>query len=143
MRRALNVITKPATMPKPDRLHWRPDTGRGRLGQQLAAALAAEAAAEVTRLAAAAAASLTGGAGLEAAENVIRAGLIRLGASVLEDLLAADPGYAGPRLDCGRGHRAEIRRLPGQDGGHGARPGQAAPGLVPLRAVRARIGSPG
>jgi hypothetical protein len=39
---------------------------------------------------------------------VIRAGLIRLGASVLEDLLAADPGYAGPRLDCGRGHRAEI-----------------------------------
>jgi hypothetical protein len=39
---------------------------------------------------------------------VIRAGLIRLGAWVLEDLLAADPGYAGPRLDCGCGHRAEI-----------------------------------
>jgi hypothetical protein len=39
---------------------------------------------------------------------VIRAGLIRLGASVLEDLLAADPGYAGPRLDCGCGHRAEL-----------------------------------
>jgi hypothetical protein len=38
---------------------------------------------------------------------VIRAGLLRLGASVLQDLLA-DPGYAGPRLDCGRGHRAEI-----------------------------------
>jgi hypothetical protein len=39
---------------------------------------------------------------------VIRAGLIRLGASVLEDLLAADAGYAGPRLDCGCGHRAEL-----------------------------------
>ena len=52
--------------------------------------------------------SLAGGAGLEAAEKVIRAGLIRLGASVLEDLLAADPGYAGPRVDCGAGHRAEL-----------------------------------
>jgi hypothetical protein len=52
--------------------------------------------------------SLAGGAGLEAAENVIRAGLLRLGASVLEDLLAADPGYAGPRLDCGSGHKAEL-----------------------------------
>jgi hypothetical protein len=62
----------------------------------------------VTRLAAAAAASLAGGAGLEAAERAIRAGLIRLGASVLEDLLAADAGYAGPRLDCGAGHRAEL-----------------------------------
>jgi hypothetical protein len=39
---------------------------------------------------------------------VIRAGLIRLGASVLEDLLAADPGYAGPRADCGSGHRAGM-----------------------------------
>jgi hypothetical protein len=39
---------------------------------------------------------------------VIRAGLIRLGASVLEDLLAADPGYAGPRADCGCGHQAEM-----------------------------------
>jgi hypothetical protein len=62
----------------------------------------------VTRLAAAAAAALAGGAGLEAAERAIRAGLIRLGASVLEDLLAADAGYAGPRLDCGAGHRAEL-----------------------------------
>ena len=62
----------------------------------------------MTRLAAAAAASLAGGAGLEAAENVIRAGLLRLGASVLEDLLAADAGYAGPRLDCGSGHQAEL-----------------------------------
>jgi len=62
----------------------------------------------VTRLAAAAALTLPGCAGLEAAENVIRAGLLRLGAGVLEDLLAADPGYAGPRADCGCGHRAEV-----------------------------------
>jgi len=39
---------------------------------------------------------------------VIRGGLLRLGASVLEDLLAADPGYAGPRADCGCGRRAEM-----------------------------------
>ena len=32
---------------------------------------------------------------------MIRAGLLRLGAGVLEDLLAADAGYAGPRADCG------------------------------------------
>jgi hypothetical protein len=62
----------------------------------------------VTRLAAAAARSLAGGAGLEAAEDVIRAGLLRLGAGVLEDLLAADPGYAGPRAGCGCGRPAEI-----------------------------------
>ncbi len=77
----------------------RPLTARGkkgRLSRELAAALAAEAAAEVTSLAAAAAAALAGGAGLEAAEKVIRAGLLRLGAGVLEDLLAADPGYARP-----------------------------------------------
>jgi hypothetical protein len=62
----------------------------------------------VTRLAAAAAASIAGDAGLEAAETAIRAGLLRLGAGVLERLLAADPGYAGPCLGCGAGHRAEL-----------------------------------
>jgi hypothetical protein len=62
----------------------------------------------VTRLAAAAAASLTAGQGLEAAEMAIRAGLLRLGAGVLADLLAADPGYAGPRVACGCGHQAEL-----------------------------------
>lgn len=60
----------------------------------------------MTRLAAAAASCIAGGAGLEAAEQVIRAGLLRLGASVLEDLLAADAGYAGPRAGCGAGHQA-------------------------------------
>jgi hypothetical protein len=60
----------------------------------------------VTSLAASAASSIVGGQGLEAAEQVIRAGLLRLGASVLEDLLAADAGYGGPRADCGAGHQA-------------------------------------
>jgi hypothetical protein len=55
-----------------------------------------------------AAASLAGGPGLEAAGKVIRAGLIRLGASVVEDLLAADPGYGGPAVPCGEGHQARF-----------------------------------
>jgi hypothetical protein len=55
-----------------------------------------------------AAASLSAGQGVEAAERAIRGGLLRLGASVLEDLLAADAGYAGPRLDCGAGHQAAF-----------------------------------
>jgi hypothetical protein len=37
---------------------------------------------------------------------VLRAGLLRLGASVLEQLLAADRGHRGPRVPCGRGHEA-------------------------------------
>jgi hypothetical protein len=45
---------------------------------------------------------------MEAAEKVIRAGLIQLGAWVLEDLLATDPGYVGPRADCGCGHQAQM-----------------------------------
>ena len=51
---------------------------------------------------------MAAGQGLEAAEKAIRAGLIRLGAGVLEGLLAADPGYAGPRVACGRGHQADL-----------------------------------
>jgi hypothetical protein len=62
----------------------------------------------VTALAAAAAASIAGGQGLEAAERAIRAGLIRLGGGVLEDLLAADPGYHGARAGCGAGHQAQF-----------------------------------
>jgi hypothetical protein len=62
----------------------------------------------VTRLAAAAAVSVAAGQGLEAAETAIRAGLLRLGGGVLEDLLAADPGYRGPRVCCGAGHQAQF-----------------------------------
>jgi hypothetical protein len=43
---------------------------------------------------------------MEAAEQVIRAGLLRLGGSMLEQLLAADRGYRGPRVPCGNGHDA-------------------------------------
>jgi len=39
---------------------------------------------------------------------VIRAGVLKLGSGVLGKLLAADPGYRGPRVPCGRGHQAEF-----------------------------------
>ena len=60
------------------------------------------------RLAAAAARPLSagGGAGLEAVELAIRAAMTTVGASLLEGLLAADPGYRGPRIPCGAGHQA-------------------------------------
>ena len=71
-------------------------------------ALAAEAAAEIGRLAAEAARSLGCDGGLEAAEAVIRAGMLKLGGGMLGKLLAADPGYRGPRVPCGQGHEAEF-----------------------------------
>ena len=72
-------------------------------------ALAAETSAEIGRLAAEAARSLgCGDAGLEAAEAVIRAGMLKLGGGMLGELLAADPGYRGPRVACGPGHEAEF-----------------------------------
>jgi hypothetical protein len=37
---------------------------------------------------------------------VIRAGMLRAGCGMLERLLAADPGYRGPRVACGQGHEA-------------------------------------
>jgi hypothetical protein len=37
---------------------------------------------------------------------VIRAGMLRLGGGIVEQLLAADPGYRGPRVPCGQGHDA-------------------------------------
>ena len=45
---------------------------------------------------------------MEAAEAVLRAGLLRLGGSVLEQVLAAGRGHRGPRVPCGRGHEAEF-----------------------------------
>ena len=39
---------------------------------------------------------------------MIRAGVLKLGGGMLEKLLAADPGYRGPRVDCGNGHQAEF-----------------------------------
>ena len=83
-----------------------PCAGGGKGG--LCEALAAEAAAEIGRLAAAAAGSLAAGAGLEAVELAIRTAVTRLGGGMLERLLAADPGYRGPETDCGAGHQAEF-----------------------------------
>jgi len=45
---------------------------------------------------------------MEAAEAVIRAGMLKLGGGMLARLLAADPGYLGPRVPCGQGHEAEF-----------------------------------
>jgi len=39
---------------------------------------------------------------------VIRAGMLELGGGMLGQLLAADPGYRGPRVPCGQGHEAEF-----------------------------------
>ncbi len=39
---------------------------------------------------------------------MIRAGMLKLGGGMLEKLLAADPGYRGPRVACGKGHQAEF-----------------------------------
>ena len=39
---------------------------------------------------------------------MLRAGLLKLGGSMLGQLLSADPGQRGPRLPCGRGHEAEF-----------------------------------
>ena len=73
------------------------------------AALWQEKAAELGRLAGEAARVLgCGDAGMEAAEAVIRAGLLRLGGSMLEQSLAADRGHRGPRVPCGQGHEATF-----------------------------------
>jgi hypothetical protein len=39
---------------------------------------------------------------------VLRAGLLRLGGGMLGEALSADPGYRGPRADCGHGHEAAF-----------------------------------
>ena len=39
---------------------------------------------------------------------MIRAGMLQAGCGMLGRLLAADPGYRGPRVACGQGHEAEF-----------------------------------
>ena len=51
---------------------------------------------------------------MQAAEEVLRAGLLKLGGDVLGRLLAADPGYRGPRVDCGNGHQAVFASYRGK-----------------------------
>jgi len=45
---------------------------------------------------------------MAAAEAVIRAGMLKLGAGMPGELLSADRGYRGPRVPCGQGHQAEF-----------------------------------
>lgn len=49
-----------------------------------------------------------GSEGLAALELAIRTAMTKLGASLLEDLLAMDSGHRGPRVDCGAAHQAEL-----------------------------------
>ena len=75
----------------------------------------AEKSAEVGRLAAEAARALGCENGLEAAEAVLRAGLLRLGGAMLGEALSADPGHRGPRTACGEGHEAVFAGYRGKD----------------------------
>jgi hypothetical protein len=45
---------------------------------------------------------------MEAAEQVIRAGLLRLGGAMLGEVLSADRGRRGLRVPCGNGHEARF-----------------------------------
>jgi hypothetical protein len=45
---------------------------------------------------------------MDAAEAVLRAGLLRLGGRMLEQLLAAGRCYRGPCVPCGQGHKARF-----------------------------------
>jgi len=45
---------------------------------------------------------------LEATEMAIRSSMHRVGGVFLEKLLDSDPGYRGPRIECGQGHQAEF-----------------------------------
>lgn len=47
-------------------------------------------------------------ADLAAVETAIRAAMTQIGAGLLEQLLGADGGYRGPRIDCGAGHSARF-----------------------------------
>ena len=49
-----------------------------------------------------------GGSGLQTVELAIRTAMTQLGASLLGQLLAADTGHHGPRVDCGSGHDAQF-----------------------------------
>lgn len=59
-------------------------------------------------MAAAAVADGARGEGLAGVELAIRTAMVKLGGSLLEGLLGADPGYAGAVIDCGAGHQASF-----------------------------------
>ena len=64
--------------------------------------------------------------------------MLRFGAALLQQLLATDTGHRGPRIDCGAGHHAQVRRLPRQEPRHRVGPGRGAPRLLPLPHLPAR-----
>ena len=93
---------------------------------------------------------------MAAVEAVIRAGMLQAGGGMLEKLLAADPGYRGPRVPCGQRHKAEFvsyrDKVTGMvlgpvaltrawyhcaACGHGLAPGHAGPGVAAGRCRRA------
>jgi hypothetical protein len=49
---------------------------------------------------------LAPGEGLGTVELAIRAAMTKLGAGLLQDLLALETGYRGAAVDCGTGHQA-------------------------------------
>ena len=49
-----------------------------------------------------------GAEGLRGLEGAVRAAMGTLGATLLENLLAADSGHRGTRVDCGGGHKAAF-----------------------------------
>jgi hypothetical protein len=55
-----------------------------------------------------------GEAALGAAEKLLRDGLLKLGGSMLSDLLSQDRGTRGPRVSCGNGHQAELESVRGK-----------------------------
>ncbi len=73
------------------------------------AQVAAEFAAEVDRFTAPAAGSLgRSGADLQTQELAIRTAMTRRGPGLLQQLMCADTGHRGQRIDCGAGHHAEF-----------------------------------
>jgi hypothetical protein len=75
-------------------------------------------------------------------EQLMRAALTSAGARLLEAVLAGEDGYAGPHAKCGSGHQGRLRRRPGQNRDHRAGARHAAPGVVSLRGLQTRAGTP-
>lgn len=75
-------------------------------------------------------------------ELAIRTAMTRLGSSLLEQLLGADTGHRGQRIDCGQGHCAWFVGYRDKNLDYRAGPGPVAPRLLPLPHLRAWDGAP-
>src|SRR4029453_19002448 len=67
-----------------------------------------EVAAEVERLTALAVSGFGSGQDMRTLEMALREGMLRVGRSLLEQLLSIQDGHDGQWIDCGHGHRAEF-----------------------------------